>query len=94
MVYTFKKPRCGKGLMHTSFPDSSFISFCQSKECITFDNTQPLMMWYCTCKETNILRRIFFDELQYWEAFKNKYGAKIRPFVQKKVEKFRDCGNF
>ncbi|MBA2175831.1 hypothetical protein H0266_13115 [Halobacillus locisalis] len=46
------------------------------------------MMWYCTCVETNILRRIFFDGHQHWEAFKNKYGAKIRPVVQEKVEKF------
>lgn len=52
------------------------------------------MMWYCTCMETNKLRRIFFDEHQHWESFKNKYEAKIRSVVQKKVEKFRDCGNF
>lgn len=43
--------------------------------------------------ETNILRRIFFDENQHWEQFKTKYGRKIRPIVIKEVEKFRDCGN-
>jgi hypothetical protein len=43
--------------------------------------------------ETNILRRIFFDEHQHWEAFKAKQGKKIRPVVVKEVEKFRDCGN-
>jgi len=54
---------------------------------------QPLMLWYFACMETNILRCIFFDENQHWEAFKEKYGAKIRPVVKKEVEKFRDCGN-
>lgn len=43
--------------------------------------------------ETNILKRIFFDHHQHWEAFKQKHGAKIRPIVIKEVEKFRDCGN-
>jgi hypothetical protein len=43
--------------------------------------------------ENNILKRIFFDENQHWEKFKNKYKRKIRPIVTKEVEKFRDCGN-
>ncbi len=43
--------------------------------------------------ETNILRQIFFDKHQHWEAFKKKHGAKIRPSVIKEVEKFRDCGD-
>ncbi|HLU23260.1 MAG TPA: transposase zinc-binding domain-containing protein, partial [Bacillaceae bacterium] len=43
--------------------------------------------------EKNILKRIFFDEHQHWEAFKNKYGERIRPIVIKEVEKFRDCGD-
>ncbi|MCM2535339.1 transposase zinc-binding domain-containing protein [Neobacillus pocheonensis] len=43
--------------------------------------------------ETNILKRIFFDENQHWEKFNNKYGRKIRPIVIKEEEKFRDCGN-
>jgi hypothetical protein len=43
--------------------------------------------------ETNILKRIFFDENQHWEKFKSKYGRKIRPIVIKEVEKFPDCGN-
>jgi hypothetical protein len=43
--------------------------------------------------ETNILKRIFFDQHQHWEKFKSKYGRKIRPIVIKEVEKFRDCGN-
>jgi hypothetical protein len=43
--------------------------------------------------ETNILRRIFFDEQQHWEVFKSKHGKKIRSIVVKEVEKFRDCGN-
>jgi len=43
--------------------------------------------------EKNILKRIFFDEHQHWEAFKKKYGDRIRPIVIKEVEKFRDCGD-
>jgi len=43
--------------------------------------------------ETNILKRIFFDHHQHWEAFKRKHGTKIRSVVIKEVEKFRDCGN-
>jgi hypothetical protein len=43
--------------------------------------------------ETNILRRIFFDEQEHWEEFKSKHGKKIRSIVVKEVEKFRDCGN-
>lgn len=43
--------------------------------------------------ETNILRRIFFDEHKHWEQFIEKYGTRIRPIVVKEVEKFRDCGN-
>jgi hypothetical protein len=41
--------------------------------------------------ETNILKRIFFDQHQHWEKFKTKFGRKIRPIVIKEVEKFRDC---
>ncbi len=51
------------------------------------------MLWYFSCMETNILRRIFFDENQHWEQFKIKNGKKIRSIVIKEVEKFRDCGN-
>ncbi|WP_422674094.1 IS91 family transposase [Caldifermentibacillus hisashii] len=43
--------------------------------------------------EKNILKQILFDEHQHWEAFKKKYGTRIRPIVIKEVEKFRDCGN-
>ena len=43
--------------------------------------------------ETNVLRRIFFDENQNWDEFKGKYGKKIRPIVIKEIEKFRDCGD-
>ncbi|WP_176458960.1 transposase zinc-binding domain-containing protein [Caldifermentibacillus hisashii] len=39
------------------------------------------------------MKQILFDEHQHWEAFKKKYGARIRPIVIKEVEKFRDCGN-
>ncbi len=41
----------------------------------------------------NILRQIFFDKNQHWEAFRKKHHAKIRPIVSKEVEKFRDCGD-
>jgi hypothetical protein len=43
--------------------------------------------------ETNILRRIFFDEHNHWERFAKKYGTRIRPIVVKEVEKFRNYGN-
>ncbi len=43
--------------------------------------------------ETNILRRIFFDKNNHWNNFQCKYEAKIRPVVQKEIEKFRGCGN-
>lgn len=43
--------------------------------------------------ETNILRRIFFDENNHWDRFVEKYGTRIRPIVVKEVEKFRNCGN-
>ncbi len=43
--------------------------------------------------ETNILKRIFFDQHQHWDKFKSKHGSKIRPVVIKEVEKFRDCGD-
>lgn len=41
----------------------------------------------------NILKDIFFDHHQHWEAFKKKHEAKVRPIVIKEVEKFRDCGD-
>ncbi|MFD1068295.1 IS91 family transposase [Oceanobacillus locisalsi] len=43
--------------------------------------------------ETNILKRILFDEQGHWESFKKKQGRRIRAIVIKEVEKFRDCGN-
>jgi hypothetical protein len=43
--------------------------------------------------ETNILKRIFFDQHHHWEAFAKKYRKHIRPVVFKEIEKFRDCGN-
>lgn len=43
--------------------------------------------------ETNILKRIFFDQHQNWEAFAEKHRKHIRPVVFKEIEKFRDCGN-
>ncbi|MCQ6289193.1 transposase zinc-binding domain-containing protein [Bacillus cereus] len=43
--------------------------------------------------EANILKRIFFDEHNHWERFKDKYGARIRPVVLKEIEKFRGCGD-
>lgn len=43
--------------------------------------------------ETNILKKIFFDQRQHWETFKQKYEDRIRPVVIKEVEKFRDCGD-
>jgi hypothetical protein len=52
-----------------------------------------MILWYFSFMETNILKRIFFDHHQHWEAFNQKHGAIIRPIVIKEVEKFRDCGN-
>ncbi|WP_243647127.1 IS91 family transposase, partial [Scopulibacillus darangshiensis] len=43
--------------------------------------------------ETNILRRIFFDQHQHWEKFINKHHRNLRPIVLKEVEKFKNCGN-
>jgi hypothetical protein len=43
--------------------------------------------------ETNILRRIFFDEHGHWAAFVRKYGDRIRAVVLKEIEKFRGCGD-
>lgn len=43
--------------------------------------------------EKNILKRIFFDNNNNWETFKQKYGERIRSIVIKEVEKFRDCGD-
>jgi hypothetical protein len=54
---------------------------------------QSFGLWYFYFMEKNILKQIFFDTHQHWEAFKNKHGAKIRPIVIKEVEKFRDCGD-
>lgn len=43
--------------------------------------------------DTNILRRIFFDQHNHWDNFVNKHGERIRPIVLKEVKKFRECGN-
>nr|WP_243633168.1 transposase zinc-binding domain-containing protein [Paenibacillus xerothermodurans] len=43
--------------------------------------------------ETNILRQIFFDEHQHWEAFVKKHGKNIRAVVVKEVERFKNCRN-
>jgi hypothetical protein len=43
--------------------------------------------------ETNILKRIFFDEHQHWDKFVKKHSGKVRPIVLKEIEKFRGCGN-
>lgn len=42
--------------------------------------------------ETNILKRIFFDEQQHWNKLIRKNGKKIRPNVLKESEKFHGCG--
>ena len=42
--------------------------------------------------ETNILKRIFFDENQHWDQFVKKHHKNLRPIVMKEVEKFRGCG--
>lgn len=52
-----------------------------------------MRVWYDGVMETNILKRIFFDEHRHWEKFVEKYGARIRPIVIKEVEKFRNCCN-
>ena len=44
--------------------------------------------------ETNILKRIFFDENHHWEHFVSKYGNRIRENVIKEVEKFKNCGRY
>jgi hypothetical protein len=51
-------------------------------------------LWYFHFMERNLLREIFFDHNQHWEAFKRKHGDRIRPIVIKEVEKFRDSGDF
>jgi len=43
--------------------------------------------------ETNILKRIFFDERGHWDRFVAKHGGKLRANVRKEVEKFRRCGD-
>jgi hypothetical protein len=43
--------------------------------------------------ETNVLKRIFFDEHGHWDRFVVKNKDKLRPNVVKEVEKFRGCGN-
>ena len=43
--------------------------------------------------ETNVLKRIFFDEHRNWDRFVTKNKGKLRPNVVKEVEKFRGCGN-
>jgi hypothetical protein len=43
--------------------------------------------------ETNILKRIFFDEHKNWDNFVKKHHKNIRPNVIKEVEKFKGCGN-
>lgn len=43
--------------------------------------------------ETNVLKRIFFDEHGHWDRFVAKLKGKLRPHVLKEVEKFRKCGD-
>lgn len=43
--------------------------------------------------ETNVLKRIFFDEHGHWDRFVAKHKGKLRPHVLKEVEKFRKCGD-
>ncbi len=43
--------------------------------------------------ETNILKRIMFDEHGHWDEFVKKHGKNIREVVLKEVEKFRGCGD-
>jgi len=43
--------------------------------------------------ETNVLKRIFFDEHGHWDRFVAKHKGRIRPNVIKEVEKFRKCGD-
>lgn len=43
--------------------------------------------------ETNILKRIFFDEHGHWDSFVTKHGKNIREVVLKEVEKLRGCGD-
>jgi hypothetical protein len=43
--------------------------------------------------ETNILKRILFDENGHWDAFISKHGKQIRPVVVREVQKFRTCGD-
>ena len=52
-----------------------------------------LIFWYSLSMETNILKRIFFDEHRHWERFVEKHKEKIRPNVLKEVAKFRTCGD-
>jgi len=43
--------------------------------------------------ETNILKRIFFDDHGHWDCFEKKHRSRIRPIVSKEVKKFHDCGD-
>ena len=43
--------------------------------------------------ESNILKRIFFDQNRHWDKFVKKHHKNLRPIVLKEVEKFRGCGN-
>jgi hypothetical protein len=43
--------------------------------------------------ETNILKRIFFDNHHHWKAFAEKHRKHICPVVFKEIEKIRDFGN-
>jgi hypothetical protein len=43
--------------------------------------------------ESNILKRIFFDEHNHWDHFVKKYHRNLRPNVIKEVEKFKGCRN-
>src|SRR5690606_13064675 len=43
--------------------------------------------------ETNVLKRIFFDEHRHWDRFVAKHQGRVRANVIKEVNKFRDCGN-
>lgn len=43
--------------------------------------------------DSNILKQIFFDKHQHWDAFVEKHKEHIRPNVIKEVQKFRSCGD-
>jgi hypothetical protein len=43
--------------------------------------------------DSNLLKQIFFDQHQHWDAFVEKHKKHIRPNVIKEVQKFRGCGD-